>query len=113
MRLDQFINETRSNLNIGTDSRDRTDAYIGTFFHHSPHDQKKIKELRDNVKILNTVSGSAKYYVKLQGRMGRDNPNADMFKRSKSSAYPFGGHRYQCIPLPLAQFADAYIYERY
>jgi hypothetical protein len=45
-------------------------------------------------------------YVKLQGRLGKDNPKADRY--SSKRRY----NAYQCIRLADSAFADVYIYER-
>lgn len=45
-------------------------------------------------------------YVKLQGRLGKDNPNAVKYRGRRRH------NSYQCIKLADAAFADVYIYNR-
>lgn len=94
----------------------RTDAYIGTFTNDSK-DSARIKDLRKFLtsmnKMLKNDGKEAGYYIKLQGRLGKDNPNAWKYAGGENSIYG-GRHsgRWQCIRLPDAGYADAYIYQR-
>ena len=74
----------------------------------SPCDQSKVDGLRTVVKLGNSAFGSKKY-VKLQGRLGEDNPNAWKYMgRHKGGIYV----NHQCIRLADAATADVYIYDR-
>ena len=74
----------------------------------APSDQSKVDGLRTVVKLGNSAFGFTKY-VKLQGRLGEDNPNAWKYmRRYKGGIY--GNH--QCIRLADAAIADVYIYDR-
>lgn len=74
----------------------RTDAYVMTVkLVNGKCDDERLQLLRTLVRIANKNTGSKKY-VKLQGRGPR-----------------LGNRRYnQSLPLPLAERADVYIYER-
>ena len=95
-----------------THHKGRTDAYLGTVDHHSAIGKHIVDSLRRECKRRNKLSPShVKRYVKLQGRLGKDNPNADKYRdRGK---YCFGSHSHQCIKLADAAHADIYIYRRW
>jgi hypothetical protein len=81
-------------------SKDRTDAYIGTFDYASADDMLQLEEVRSMVKNMNKMLREDGYdysfYVKCQGRGHRQ-----------------GVRRYnQSLPLSLADRVDAYIYRR-
>jgi hypothetical protein len=81
-------------------SKDRTDAYIGTFDYASADDMLQLQEVRNMVKNMNKSLREAnmdyQFYVKCQGRGHRQ-----------------GVRRYnQSLPLSLADRVDAYIYRR-
>ena len=94
----------------------RTDAYIGTFTNDSK-DSARIKDLRKFVKYMNKMLKQEglnhQYYIKLQGRLGKNNPNAWKYEAGENSIYGgnYCGH-WQCIRLKDAAHADAYIYKR-
>ena len=71
----------------------------------SPCDQSKVDGLRTVVKLGNSAFGSKKY-VKLQGRLGEDNPNAWKYRRR--GVYI----NHQCIRLADSATAAVYIYNR-
>ena len=82
-------------------SKDRTDAYIGTFDYASAGDMLQLEEVRSMVKNMNKMLREDGYdysfYVKCQGRGHRQ-----------------GVRRYnQSLPLSLADRVDAYIYRRH
>lgn len=88
----------------------RTDRYrftvrlLGGKIH--PEDAKAVETLRKNVKLLNEKTGGSRY-VKLQGRLGSNNPNA--------WKYRLGGlyrNLHQTIRLEDAATADVYVYIR-
>ncbi len=91
----------------------RTQAYMFTvdMVNGQPvgENAEKLQQLREVVKLNNRL-GERKKYVKLQGRLGTDNPNAWKYKRGfhRRGAY----HSHQCIRLPDAQTADVYVYLR-
>ena len=92
----------------------RTDAYIGTFTNDSK-DSARIKDLRKFVKYMNKMLKQEglnhQYYIKLQGRLGKDNPNA--WKYRQGCGWSKGGYGCcQSVRLPDAAYADAYIYKR-
>jgi len=81
-------------------SKDRTDAYIGTFDYASADDMLQLQEVRNIIKNMNKSLREAnmdyQFYVKCQGRGHRQ-----------------GVRRYnQSLPLSLADRVDAYIYRR-
>jgi len=81
-------------------SKNRTDAYIGTFDYGSADDMLQLEEVRGMVKNMNKMLREDGYdysfYVKCQGRGPRQ-----------------GVRRYnQSLPLTLAERVDAYIYRR-
>ena len=78
----------------------RTTAYLGTVNHHEPEGQALIKEFRDSIR-------GTGFYIKLQGRLGKDNENAWKYRKSGIMR-----NRAQCIHLKDAQYADMYIYKR-
>lgn len=67
--------------------------------------QVMLEDLRAHVKETNETA-TRKRYVKLQGRLGTDNPNAEKYRGSKR------WNAYQCIHLKDAQTADVYVYFR-
>jgi hypothetical protein len=91
----------------------RSDSYIGTFT-HTADDAEKIKSLRKfcsfmNKQIKNDRASFDSYYIKLQGRLGKDNPNAWKYRRG-TSIVPH--NNYSGIRLKDADHMDAYIYRR-
>lgn len=71
-----------------------------------PEDQASVDGLRTVVKLGNLAYDSAPRYVKLQGRLGQNNPNA--WKYRQRGIYG----RAQCVRLPDAATADVYVYVR-
>ena len=81
-------------------SKNRTDAYIGTFDYGSADDMLQLEEVRGMVKNMNKMlredGYDYRFRVKCQGRGHRH-----------------GVRRYcRSLPLPLAERVDAYIYRR-
>lgn len=72
----------------------------------APEDQSKVDGLQNACKLVNSAFGFKKY-VKLQGRLGENNPNAWKYRR-KHGVY----FNHQCIRLADAATADVYIYNR-
>jgi hypothetical protein len=68
-----------------------------------------LNELRSNISLTNRVTRS-RLYVKLQGRLGENNPNAWKY-RARYNGGIYG--RAQCVRLADAAFADVYVYERF
>lgn len=90
--------------------RNRTKAYRFTV---QMKDGKPVAEqahlveaLRKSITAENIWNGNQKY-VKLQGRLGTDNPNAWKYHIG-SGVYS----RAQCVRLPDAATADVYVYNR-
>jgi hypothetical protein len=77
----------------------------------APEHQALVDGLRTVVKLGNTAFGDfePQKYVKLQGRLGQDNPNAWKYRQ-----YHNGGiyGRAQCVRLADAATADVYVYNR-
>jgi len=90
----------------------RTNAYRFTVRMQNgkvhPSDEANLNVLKDYVSAMNRLNGSTEY-VKLQGRLGENNPNAWKYRQMR-----FGGiyGRAQCIRLPDAETADVYVYTR-
>ena len=73
-----------------------------------PEDQAAVDGLRTVVKLGNAAYGTTQY-VKLQGRLGQDNPNAWKYRlRCNGGIYS----RAQCVRLSDAATADVYVYDR-
>lgn len=93
--------------------KQRTTSYIATVKmingQVTPEDQAILESIRNAVKISNKMTGK-KLYVKLQGRLGEDNPNAWKYR---VGSWKNGGYsNCQSVRLPDAQRADVYVYER-
>lgn len=73
-----------------------------------PDDQAALDGLRTVVKLGNSAFGTTQY-VKLQGRLGKNNPNAWKYSQKPGQGIYW---RAQCIRLPDAVTADVYVYER-
>jgi hypothetical protein len=67
-----------------------------------------LKELREEVSVTNGIF-QTQFYVKLQGRLGKNNPNAWKY-RARYNGGIYG--RAQCVRLNDSAFADVYVYER-
>lgn len=67
-----------------------------------------LNALREEVAMTNGIFQS-KFYVKLQGRLGKNNPNAWKY-RARYNGGIYG--RAQCVRLADAAFADVYVYGR-
>ena len=73
-----------------------------------PEDQAAVDGLRTVVKLGNSAY-ETKQYVKLQGRLGQNNPNAWKY-RLRCNGGIYG--KSQCVRLPDAATADVYVYIR-
>jgi hypothetical protein len=73
----------------------------------APEDQAAVDGLRTVVKLGNLAYETAPRYVKLQGRLGQNNPNAWKY-RGRGGIY----HNAQCVRLVDAATADVYVYVR-
>ena len=84
------------------------DAVRASNFNRRREIDEKRKELQGWCKMYHSAYKVRRpiEYVKLQGRLGKDNPNADRY--SSKRRY----NAYQCIRLADAAFADVYVYER-
>lgn len=76
-----------------------------------PEDQAAVDGLRTVVKLANSAFGDFEpmKYVKLQGRLGNDNPNAWKYRLRRNGGI-YG--RAQCVRLIDAATADVYVYIR-
>lgn len=73
-----------------------------------PEDQASLDGLRAAIKLGNSAR-SMKQYVKLQGRLGQNNPNAWKYRQYRNGGI-YG--RAQCVRLADAATADVYVYVR-
>jgi hypothetical protein len=107
---DKHINSVKAKLGMNSG---RTNAYVGTFNHHDPDHQEQIKTIKKHVTAHNKEHGTT-MYVKLQGRLGKDNPNAIKYGGAPGSEERKNAKRknHQVIHLGDAGHADAYIYHR-
>ena len=99
----------------------RTSAYISTIFMDSREDLEHLKAIRNMVKNLNRdlkrqkdrdrydKKGPLQFYVKLQGRLGRNKkgPIADMYRK----LWRQGGS--VCVSVDDAEYCDVFLYRRY
>lgn len=69
---------------------------------------ESLAELREEVAMTNGIF-QTQFYVKLQGRLGKNNPNAWKYKSRRNGGI-YG--RAQCVRLADAAFADVYVYGR-
>lgn len=76
-----------------------------------PEDQAMVDGLRTVVKLNNTAFGDFERpkYVKLQGRLGKNNPNAWKYRLRRNGGI-YGDC--QAIRLADAATADVYVYTR-
>ena len=88
----------------------RTDSYVMTVYPESAGDMLELENIRKAVKIMNKTSDK-KFYVKCQGRFGKNNPN--LYKYRNYSSYRGVFHDWRICKLADAQRWDVYIYERY
>ena len=73
-----------------------------------PEDKTSLDDLRVVVKLGNSAF-NAKQYIKLQGRLGQNNPNAWKYRQYRNGGI-YGCT--QCIRLADAATADVYVYMR-
>jgi hypothetical protein len=74
----------------------------------APEDQAAVDGLRTVVKLGNAAYGST-LYVKLQGRLGKNNSNSWKYRQYRNGGI-YG--RAQCVRLADAAAADVYVYDR-
>jgi hypothetical protein len=74
-----------------------------------PEDRAIVDGLRTVVKLGNLAYDDAPRYVKLQGRLGQNNPNAWKYRQGRHGGI-YG--RAQCVRLADAATADVYVYIR-
>jgi hypothetical protein len=74
----------------------------------APEDQSAVDGLRTVVKLGNSAFDTTQY-VKLQGRLGTNNPNSWKYCQNRNGGI-YG--RAQCIRLEDAATADVYVYNR-
>lgn len=74
----------------------------------APECEALIRRLRTAIKLRNAANGTTKY-VKLQGRLGQNNPNAWKYRQVRNGGI-YG--KAQCIRLADAATADVYVYNR-
>jgi hypothetical protein len=73
-------------------------------------DQRVVEIIKKTVKVSNTNYGTTYSRVKLQGRLGENNPNAWKYRRG---SWKIGGYgNCQSVRLADAQYADVYVYDR-
>ena len=86
-------------------------SFIGTFYYDDPSDMHQLDNVRKMVSNMNKDLKSAnkdyQFYVKCQGRLGKNNPNAWKYKRGGTYGPSAGSVR-----LSDATRVDAYIYRR-
>lgn len=88
----------------------RTPCYRFTVDLKDPKDLELLENFRRGVSADNAflkAQGQRTNYVKVQGRLGKDNPNAEKY-RGKPACW----NSHQCIKLTDARFGDVYVYER-
>jgi hypothetical protein len=88
-----------------------SDYYVETVHHHSVAGKKRIADLRAKVKADDIRYGYSRR-VMLQGRMGKNNPNAYKYSVKNPPNTWSGSHSHQRIKLADAATADIYIYDR-
>lgn len=67
-----------------------------------------VEALRKTIAVEDAWQGTRRY-VKLQGRLGENNPNSWKYRKRRDGGI-YG--RAQCVRLPDAAFADVYVYNR-
>jgi hypothetical protein len=75
----------------------------------NPVNAEELDELRRKVSLTNKMDGTS-LYVKLHGRLGKDNPNAWKYRALYNGGI-YG--RAQCVRLADATHADVYVYVRF
>ena len=92
----------------------RTSAYYATVKmingKVAPQDQAIIDGIKVVVQLSNTIGDAQPQRVKLQGRLGENNPNAWKYRRGSWSKGGYGNC--QSIRLIDAAYADVYVYNR-
>jgi hypothetical protein len=76
----------------------------------APEDQRIVDIIKKTVKVSNLTYGTKGARVKLQGRLGENNPNAWKYRRGSWTKGGYGNC--QCVRLADAQRADIYVYDR-
>lgn len=93
--------------------KQRTTSYITTVKmingKVAPEDQAVLASIKNTVKLSNKKCNKT-CYVKLQGRLGENNPHAWKYRRG---SWKNGGYsNCQSVRLGDAQRADVYVYNR-
>jgi len=90
-----------------------SEFYVETVDHHTEMGKMIVAAYRAKVKAEDKLNGTSRR-VMLQGRMGKNNPNAYKYSvKNVQNLWPFGAHSHQRIKLADAATADVYIYNRY
>ena len=77
----------------------------------APEDQATLDGIKTVVQLSNTIGDDRPQRVKLQGRLGENNPNAWKYRvGSYKKGIAYGNC--QSVRLADAQFADVYVYDR-
>lgn len=96
----------------------RSNNYITTISVSDPMYSEKLAAIRKTVKALNSsamVADGRRFRVAVRARLGRNNPNAHKYSRSKcgwSSGYHFVANPWQTIRMADAAHVDVYIHGR-
>lgn len=77
----------------------RSPSWLNRFNYHDSRDRALLDSARDRVKNLY----GQEFRIKLQGRLGIDNPLAEQYRRTRD---------WQCIRLKDSGYVDAYVYTR-
>ena len=82
----------------------------------APEDQATLDGIKTVVQLSNSIGDARPQRVKLQGRLGENNPNAWKYRVGSYKNGPYGkkgGYgNCQSVRLADAQFADIYVYDR-
>jgi hypothetical protein len=106
--------ELRDRLAIAIEEQKRSSAHRFTVPLENgkihPDHVHKVDALKKQVKAEDEKEGTRRRVV-LQGRMGKNNPHADKYKKG-GSEFRRGSHAHQRIKLGHAQHADVYVHDR-
>lgn len=92
-------------------TKTRTSSYRFTVQAKDRDTDQRLIDLRAQIAIDNKVTsreGLETHYIKLQGRLGRDNPNANDPRLRRRGSYAGA----QIIPADIAERFDVYVYAR-
>tara|TARA_B110000503_G_scaffold57388_1_gene91947 strand:+ start:283 stop:570 length:288 start_codon:yes stop_codon:yes gene_type:complete len=92
----------------------RTPAYYATVKmvngKVAPEDQATVDGIKTVVQLSNSIGDARPQRVKLQGRLGENNPNAWKYR---VGSYKKGGYgNCQSVRLIDSAYADVYVYDR-